>query len=225
MPRARILTTRFATANVYRHGHPKVTIFQVKPPYEYLTLPFAPVNVEYGQLANAYNEIQRPMRLGLLAYQRPQLLTLTMTLILASMRDPGNINVEKAVERIRFLSRSLNDLRIVGYGPSIDPKMNFRVTDMSISSTSREPGTNKILKAEVNITLTQAPRLEGPVPGLEPITYRYTGSGTDPSPRTDPAGGGVEDTKKLGALTQPVDPEGAPLPPGSSGPAGVSGPK
>lgn len=220
MPSARILTTRFATANVYRRGHPKVTIFQVKPPYEYLTLPFAPVNIEYGQLANEYNEIQRPDRIGLLAYKRPQLLTLTMTIVLASKRDPGNINVEKAVERIRFLSRSLNDLRVVGYGPSIDPKMNFRITDMSISSTSREPGTNKILKAEVNLTLTQAPRLQGPVPGLEPITYRYVGGNT-PSPRTtDPPGGGIEDTKDDNApgLTQPVG--STTTIPGSAPPAG-----
>jgi hypothetical protein len=184
MPTARISTGRqFNTSNVYARGkHPRVTIYQVKSPYLYLTFPFAPVEVDYGDRSNEYVEIERVGRTGLLAYKRNKLKTIQFTALLADRSQPGIGNVENKLKTLEALAAQTVDLHIVGYGPSIDPKMNFRITDMSYSSTYRAFGSNKITKAQVNLQLTQAPRFVSDVPGMEKILYEYR-SPTTPGTR------------------------------------------
>lgn len=196
----------FNPNRTYRTGrHPKVTIYQVRSPYIFVTLPFAPAQVEYGDRSSEYVEIERPQDVPLLAFKRNRLQTLSFVVMLADQRDPGALSVEAKIDRLQKIARLAVDVHIVGYGPSISARNNYRCTDMSFTSMHREAGTNKILKAEVRLTFTQAPRLNNPiVPGMEKIYYEYRDP-TNPSSRstsTTTANGGKDVSPDMGLTTQ-----------------------
>lgn len=184
--------------------------FQTKT-YEF---DFAPVVVDYSDVAAEYAEIERPGRYPLIGYRAPRLLKASFNFVIANPKTGGCSSIEQKLDQLRRmaaddgivffsnmdrfllrpawkLSKSEHQGRNVAF---------WRITDLSIGIVHRNL-QNQALQAEASITVTEFLNELIPVETLPAITYpdetpktstgTRTGTGSsnptppEPSPDTD----------------------------------------
>lgn len=139
------------------------------PPMEFIgdgglrfSVPFAPLPVEHGARARKWEEVERSGRTPLLTAGGLPLPTQSFTLTLA--RPDHQQPVEDYINNLVRAAESTQRFG-VSYGPL--ERGLWRITDLRVTVTGRQHGTNLATRATAQLTLTGAgPSLRvGPVTG------------------------------------------------------------
>lgn len=116
----------------------------------YITLPFAPNDVEHTGFAGVYSQLQRPGRKPLVVRGSEGLRTMNLNLLLAYP------------DRRRSVESLIWQLQKIVSGPAIkvslsrlEANVNWRCTDMTVTTIARAPFTNAVTRATVALTLVQ----------------------------------------------------------------------
>lgn len=132
-----------------RAAHPKAKL-RTSSGVE-LELPFAPTTVEHGGLTPVFATLDRPGRKPLLRAGNEPIRTVTFTGLLA--RADHQDDVEWYLARLRKIG-GLGHQVTFTYGPL--ESGTWRITDLTITVTARQHGTNKATRATYSITLAEA---------------------------------------------------------------------
>ena len=128
-----------------------------------LVIPFAPLEVEHGEIGRTFVQLDRPGREPLLERAGRKLRTMSMTFIVAV---DGQTSVEGTLAAFRRLADA-GDRLTVAYGPS--EAGWWRITTCSMRSISRSEASHDISHGEVTVEFTQAdisaPKNVGPLTG------------------------------------------------------------
>ena len=147
MPALTIRRPRAATVAPRRH--PKATISSEDGTR--LVLPFAPNDVDHGGLADTYETQERPGRKPLVTYTADGLRTFATTVLLAH-RDHHQ-PVEGLIATLRELAEDGARLAV---SLSALERGVWTLTDASIRTELRAPGTNAVTRATASLTFTEA---------------------------------------------------------------------
>lgn len=131
-----------------------------------ITMPYAPLTMVIDNLTPNWAQVQRAGRKPILAVQDVQLATCSFTMNVAQKSVNGQASIETFLATLRRLAASQARIRMA-YGYLIN-LYTWRLTGMTINVNNREPITNNITVADVDITLTECsdyfPQI-GPVTG------------------------------------------------------------
>lgn len=131
-------------------AHPKVKL--VDEHGRTVTLPYASTDLDLGNVAPSWEELDRPGRKPLLASEGLQLRRLRGTFTVGypdHQRD-----VEQELHMLRLLARDGVKVRWDGYGPSEHGW--WVIEDYQQRVSLRQHGTNRITRAEVTLTLAES---------------------------------------------------------------------
>lgn len=117
-----------------------------------LVLPYAPRGGELGGLAEGWQRVDRPGRRPLNLRMGGRLPTLGLTLVLA--RPDHQTSIEDLLAALSKLGEA--EERVVFENMSPLERGPWRITDLAVSSTARQQGTNHITRATAALTLTAA---------------------------------------------------------------------
>lgn len=139
-----------------------------------LVIPFAPLEVEHGEIGRTFVQMERPGREPLLEKAGRKLRTMSMTFVIAV---DGVQTVENTLASFRRLADA-GDRVTVAYGPS--EAGWWRLTGCTMRSIFRSEANHDITHAEVTVEFTQAdvsaPRNVGPLTGGAVAVGTKTGS-------------------------------------------------
>lgn len=117
-----------------------------------LILPFAPRGTDLGGLADVWERVPRPGRKDLNLRTARRLPTMGMTLVLA--RPDHQQSIEDLLAALSAIGEA--EERVVFENMSPQERGPWRITDLAISGTARQYGTNHITRATAALTLTAA---------------------------------------------------------------------
>ena len=132
-----------------------------------VSLPFAPVETTIGGDADIWETLDRPGRGPLVRRSGDGLRTVAFTAVV-SWQD-RQTSVEGTLAGLRGIAQAGS--RITLGGMSAHERGPWRMTDLTIKVTARQAGTNRITRAEVDISLlfandvTIIPKHTGPATG------------------------------------------------------------
>lgn len=139
-----------------------------------ITMPYAPLTMVMDNLTPNWAQVQRAGRKPILAIQDFQLATCSFTMNVAKRGTSGQASIESTLGDLRRLASSQARIRLAyGYLVTL---FTWRMTGMTINVNNREPVTNNITVADVDITLTECSDY---TPQIGPVTGGTT-SGTPP---------------------------------------------
>lgn len=147
-------------------------------------IPYSPSEIEHSGIGSDYATIDRTGRVPALVYRNKQLAKMSMTLLIAdrtlfSAPIAGTFKVlMPAITALTTLQRyaELGTRLRVTYGAFENGL--WRITSFTINSKRRDPATNEMTSAEVDIEFTKASDI---IIGVGPVT-----GGVTPPPATTP---------------------------------------
>lgn len=139
-----------AAAKPAAGGHPKAVLEAEKGTR--FVLPYAPRGSELGGLADTWERIDRPGRRALNLRAGRRLPTMSLTLVLA--KSDHQDSIEKLLAKLIKLGEA--EERVVLSNMSPLERGPWRITDLALSSTVRQQGTNHITRATATLALTAA---------------------------------------------------------------------
>lgn len=134
----------------------------------YVTLPFAPLEVDYGGFGLEYDTIERPGLKPLLEPTTRKLRTLSFTAKIADKRSKGTVSVEDALRKLTVLANRNEDCLFI-YGAKALP-FRVRITSLSYSSIRRNL-LGHITQADVSIELQERVTVNRSIVALNAIEY------------------------------------------------------
>lgn len=139
-----------APAGQPRGAHPRAVLEAEKGTR--LTLPYAPRGSDLGGLADRWEQVDRPGRRPLNLHAGQSLETMSLTLVLA--RRDHQDSIEDLLEKLAKLGKARERVVLTNMSPL--ERGPWRITDLSVSSTVRQHGTNHITRATAAVTFTAA---------------------------------------------------------------------
>lgn len=124
----------------------------VQPSKKEFTFPFGPKEVQYGEFALNYSEVQRPGRKPLLRSVAPKNRTVTMSAVIADPATGGSATVEERLGLLQQIAEEDVDLTFQ-HGGVILP-YHVRMVRLSFSSVERTLG-GEITKARAEVSLQE----------------------------------------------------------------------
>lgn len=131
-------------------GHPKAILEAERGTR--MTLPYAPQGSELGGLADSWQRVDRPGRKPLLLHTGKRLPSMSLTLVLA--RRDIQTSIEPLLAKLLELGEARE--RVVLSNMSPLERGPWRITDLAVSSSARQHGTNHITRATATLTLEAA---------------------------------------------------------------------
>lgn len=151
-------------------------------PYEFV-FPFAPIDVQYSNLAAEWTEINRPGRTPLIDYSQSKLLEVSFNFLVARPNDGLAYSVDDDLVTLRYMASSTrtvsmfgmdgmltNPFQIPGQPARTSGGFFFHITDLSIRSVRRNKD-NQITAAECSITLREVNNPDISAVRFPPIEY------------------------------------------------------
>lgn len=151
-------------------------------PYEFV-FPFAPIDVQYSNLATEWTEINRPGRTPLIDYSQNRLLEVSFNFLVARPNDGLAYSVDDDLVTLRYMAASTrtvsvfgmdgmltNPFQIPGQPARTSSGFFFHITDLSIRSVRRNKD-NHITAAECSITLREVNNPDIGAVRFPPIQY------------------------------------------------------
>lgn len=117
-----------------------------------LIVPYAPRSTTLAGLADRWEPVDRPGRKPLTLRAGRRLPTLTLTLPLA--RADHQDSIEDLLAALAGLGEAEERVTLSGMSPL--ERGPWRITDLTVTSSVRQQGTNHITRAEASLTLTAA---------------------------------------------------------------------
>ena len=167
--------------------------------------PFAPIDIQYSNLAAEWTDIARPGRTPLVEFVSNKLLNVSFKFLVARPFDGLFYSVDDSLRILRFMASSqktvsffgfdgmlTNPFQIDGQPTRSNSGFYFHITDFSISSLRRN-SSNEITAAECSITVTEVNNPDVTVVQFPVITYPVPVVPT-PKKKTPPPPGGVQMT-------------------------------
>lgn len=117
-----------------------------------LSVPFAPREIEYGNLEADWATADRPADQPLLLLKQRRLETISFSFLLSD-RYVLHASQRTPIEALKALAKSSERI-LVRYGPQ--EAGLWRITEAGMTSQLRDPTTHEITRARVSLTLTRA---------------------------------------------------------------------
>lgn len=131
-------------------GHPKAILEAEKGTR--LVLPYAPQGSDLGGLADTWDVVGRPGRKPLVLHSGKRLPTMGLTILLA--RRDHQTSIEQLLAKLVELGEARERVTLSNMSPL--ERGPWRITDLAITSSHRQQGTNHITRATATLTLTAA---------------------------------------------------------------------
>ena len=142
--------------------------------------PYAPVEVNFENIAATYEEVKRAGKYPTLAFSGYQLTKAALNFRLANRSSGGQVNVENEIDKLRgmatvpfpiYFTGGVDKMLLQGI-KAIRGRSGawWRITDMSINVLARDLD-NKATQADVQMTMTEERNPTIPVTFLSPIAY------------------------------------------------------
>ena len=148
----------------------------IQPSKKEFIFPFGPKEVQYGEFALNYSEIQRPGRKPLLRSIAPKNRTVTMSAVIADPQTGGAGTVE---DRLRLLQRiAEEDVDLIFQHGGVMLPYHVRMTRLSFSSVDRTL-SGEITQAKAEISLQETIPLNIRLVHLAAVLEEPTLSNTD----------------------------------------------
>ena len=142
--------------------------------------PYAPVEVNFENIAAAYEEVKRAGKYPTLAFSGYQLTKAALNFRLADRPSGGQVNVEDRIETLRamatvpfavYFTGGVDKMLLQGVrGIAGRFSAWWRITDMSINILARDLD-NKATQADIQMTMTEERNPSIPITFLSPISY------------------------------------------------------
>ena len=142
--------------------------------------PYAPVEVNFENIAASYEEVKRAGKYPTLAFSGYQLTKAALNFRLAHRASGGQFEVETQIDTLRamatvpfpiYFTGGVDKLLLQGVrGIRGRSSAWWRITDMSINVLARDLN-NKATQADVQMTMTEERNPSIPVVFLSPISY------------------------------------------------------
>lgn len=152
------------------------------PDFEFV-FPFAPIQIEYANLATEWTEIDRPGRTPLVDYSKNKLLQVSFKFLVARPFDGIENTIDNDISVLRSMASSRRTVSFFGGDGMLTRPFQiqgqptrstagyfFNITEFSISSLRRNL-SNEITAAECSITLTEVNNPAVNVVQFPAITY------------------------------------------------------
>jgi LysM repeat protein len=131
-------------------GHPKALLEAERGTK--LIIPYAPRSADLGGLADVWERVDRPGRKPLTLRTARRLPTLALTLVLA--RSDVQASIEDLLAALSKLGEAEERVTLTNMSPML--RGPWRISDLSLSSTALQYGTNAITRATATLTLVAA---------------------------------------------------------------------
>jgi hypothetical protein len=118
-----------------------------------MTFPYAPNSISFSELADNYEQLNRPGREPMLFRSEQRLMSVELSLLMTADQGKGINSVEFSIEWLRLIARSDKDISLIGLGELVTGRL-FRIVDVSAKSV-RMNVKQEITIAEVGISLVQ----------------------------------------------------------------------
>jgi len=151
-------------------------------PYEFF-FPYAPIDVQYSNMAAEWTEINRPGRTPLIDYSQSKLLDVSFNFLVARPGDGITYSVDDDLVTLRYMASSkrtvsvfgmdgmlTNPFQIPGQPSRTSSGFFFHITDFTVRSVRRNKD-NQITAAECSITLREVNNPDIGVVRFPAITY------------------------------------------------------
>lgn len=151
-------------------------------PYEFV-FPYAPIDVQYSNMAAEWTEINRPGRTPLIDYSQSKLLEVSFNFLVARPGDGITYSVDDDLVTLRYMASSrrtvsifgmdgmlTNPFQIPGQPNRTSSGFFFHITDFTVRSVRRNKD-NQITAAECSITLREVNNPDIGVVRFPAITY------------------------------------------------------
>lgn len=151
-------------------------------PYEFV-FPYAPIDVQYSNMAAEWTEINRPGRTPLIDYSQSKLLEVSFNFLVARPGDGITFSVDDDLVTLRYMASSkrtvsifgmdgmlTNPFQIPGQPNRTSSGFFFHITDFTVRSVRRNKD-NQITAAECSITLREVNNPDIGVVRFPAITY------------------------------------------------------
>lgn len=151
-------------------------------PYEFV-FPYAPIDVQYSNMAAEWTEINRPGRTPLIDYSQSKLLEVSFNFLVARPNDGITYSVDDDLVTLRYMASSkrtvsvfgmdgmlTNPFQIPGQPSRTSSGFFFHITDFTVRSVRRNKD-NQITAAECSITLREVNNPDIGVVRFPAITY------------------------------------------------------
>ena len=120
-----------------------------------VTFPLAPNDVSFSDLADRYEEIERPGRDPLVYMSSKRNPKLELRLLLTANENRGSASMEFSLVWLRLVARVDIDVILVGMG-LMSSSSRYRVAEMNANAVRLNPN-QEITAAEVTLTLIEVP--------------------------------------------------------------------
>lgn len=118
-----------------------------------MTFPYAPNSISFSDLADNYEQLNRPGREPMLFRSESRLMSAELTLLMTAYEGKGLNSVEFSIEWLRLIARSDKDVSVIGLGWMMTGRL-FRIIDVTAKSVRMNP-KQEITIAEVSVSLVQ----------------------------------------------------------------------
>jgi hypothetical protein len=135
-----------------------------------VTFPLAPNDVSFSDLADRYEEIERPGRDPLVYKSGARNPKMELRLLLTANDNRGSASMEFGLVWLRLVARVDIDVILIGMG-LMSSSARYRVTELSASAVRLNPN-QEITAAEVSLSLVEVPQVvqsRATVPGATAI--------------------------------------------------------
>lgn len=147
-----VAVTTAASPSSSSKAHPKLTLATAKGAR--VVLPFAPVEAALTGIGHRWEEVERQgLRAPLLVHAGPQLARHPLEVNITNTRRPDD-SIELYLYALAVLARGTDPVWVSNYGTLVGNA--WRITDLAWTPYRRQPGTNAITGAMVDIELTAA---------------------------------------------------------------------
>lgn len=138
--------------------------------------PFAPTDIKFDGLTDAYTELERPGLRPLIRRNTKNPLKMAFTATVVNRQGPGTLSCEEEIALISSIASLNVDLYVQGLG-YMASGVRFRITDMA-AETKRMNPKQHITIADVSLTFTEVTEVGKVVPGMtllkDPPKESYT---------------------------------------------------
>lgn len=134
-----------------------------------MTFPYAPNSLSISEIADNYEQLNRPSREPLLFRSGQRLMSVELSLLMTAYNGKGLNSAEFNINWLRLVARSDKDISVIGLGEIVTGKL-FRIIDLSAKS-ARMNTKQEITIAEVAVSLVEVPYdgADGSVSGRKKI--------------------------------------------------------
>jgi len=118
-----------------------------------MTFPYAPNSLSVSEIADNYEQLNRPGREPMLFRSEQRLMSVELSLLMTAYEGKGINSAEFNIEWLRLIARSDKDISVIGLGSIVTGRL-FRIVDLSVKSV-RMNDKQQITIAEVGVSLVE----------------------------------------------------------------------